>query len=114
MLSILDMQLKKGQYTLEESARSAAREYIEASNTGSIAFGNARGIRNIFEKLIVEQANRLSKEVNISKDALILITEADVLAARANDTQLAKAELAKKQIEEETQKAIDELQNLLK
>ncbi|MBQ8506008.1 MAG: AAA family ATPase [Clostridia bacterium] len=114
MLAILDMQLKKGQYTLDEAARAAAKEYIEASNTSSIAFGNARGIRNIFEKLMVEQANRLSKEENLSKEALMCITEADVLAARANDTQLAKAELAKKQMEENTKAAIEELQNLMK
>ena len=33
MLSILDMQLKKGQYTLDDAAKNAARDYIEASNT---------------------------------------------------------------------------------
>jgi hypothetical protein len=30
------------------------------TNTNSIAFGNARGVRNIFERVLVEQANRLS------------------------------------------------------
>src|SRR5574344_1551900 len=50
MLAILDLQLKKGQYALEDAARTAVRSYIEDSNTSSIAFGNARGIRNIFEK----------------------------------------------------------------
>lgn len=114
MLAILDMQLKKGQYTLDDAARGAAREYIEASNTGSIAFGNARGIRNIFEKLLVEQANRLSKEENLSKEALMCITEADVRAARENDAQLAKAELNKRQMEESTKAAIAELKDLMK
>ena len=112
MLGILDMQLKKGQFIMDEAARAAVREYIEVSSTGSIAFGNARGIRNIFEKLMVEQANRLSAETNLSKDALMCITEADVLAARANDTQLAKAELAKRQMEENTKAAIEELRKL--
>lgn len=113
MLAILDMQLKKGQYTLDEAARAAAREYIEASNTSSIAFGNARGIRNIFEKLMVEQANRLSRQTEaVTKEQLMCITEEDVLAARASDTQLAKAELAKKQMEESTKAAIDELRKL--
>ena len=114
MLGILDMQLKKGQFTMDEAARTAVREYIEASNTSSIAFGNARGIRNIFEKLMVEQANRLSVGTNLSKEALMSITEADVLAARANDTQLAKAELAKKQMEESAKAAIEELKHLTK
>lgn len=114
MLAILDMQLRKGQYTLDAAAREAAREYIEASNTSSIAFGNARGIRNIFEKLLVEQANRLSGEENLSKEALMCITEADVRAARENDSQLAKAELNKRQMEESTKAAIAELQELMK
>ncbi len=109
MLAILDMQLKKGQYAMDEEARAAVREYIEVSNTGSIAFGNARGIRNIFEKLMVEQANRLSAQSNPSKDELMGITVADVAAARENDTQLAKAELTRKQMEADARAAIEEL-----
>ena len=113
MLAILDLQLKKGQYTLEEGAKAAAKEYIQASNTSSIAFGNARGIRNIFEKLLVEQANRLSTDTEITKEELMTITEADVLAARASDTQLAKAELNRKMMEESTKNAISELKKLI-
>ncbi len=53
MMAILDLQLKKAQYRLDETARDAARAYIEAANTGSIAFGNARGVRNVFERMLV-------------------------------------------------------------
>ena len=113
MLAILDLQLKKGQYTLEEGAKAAAKDYIQASNTSSIAFGNARGIRNIFEKLMVEQANRLSADSEITKEELMTITEADVLAAMASDTQLAKAELNRKMMEESTKNAISELEKLI-
>ena len=112
MLAILAMQLKKGQYELEESAKAAARDYIEASNTSSISFGNARGVRNIFEKLLVEQANRLSGLPEITKDQLMTITEADVLAARASDTQLAKAEAQRTEVEKHTQEAIEALKSL--
>lgn len=42
------------------------------------------------------------------------ITEADVRAARENDSQLAKAELNKRQMEESTKAAIAELQDLMK
>ena len=105
MLQILDLQLKKGQYVLEEDAKPAAREYIEASNTGSIAFGNARGVRNIFEKLLVEQANRLSTMPNITKEQLISITLDDILAARSADTQLAKVEMERLQMEKNAQEA---------
>ena len=110
MLKILEMQLKKGQYTMEEAAKAAARAYIEASNTSSISFGNARGVRNIFEKLLVEQANRLSAETEVTREKLMCITEADVLAARASDTQLAKAERIRKEIEDSTHAAIQALE----
>ena len=36
------------------------REFIIEANTGSISFGNARGVRNIFEQILVHQANRLA------------------------------------------------------
>jgi len=114
MLAILDMQLKKGQFALEDDARDAVKDYILASNTSSISFGNARGIRNIFEKLLVEQANRLSKSDNITKEQLMRITKEDVAAARASDTQLAKAEMNRKMMEENTQNTIEELNKLLK
>lgn len=112
MLSILDMQLKKGQYTLDDAAKNAARDYIEASNTSSIAFGNARGVRNIFEKLLVEQANRLSGMNEVTREDLLLITEADVLTARSNDTQLAKAEAEREEMKQHTQEAIESLKEL--
>ena len=112
MLAILALQLKKGQYVLEDAASAAARDYIEASNTSSIAFGNARGVRNIFEKLLVEQANRLSTLPEITKEQLMTITEADVLAARASDTQLAKAEAQRAEVEKHTQEAIEALKAL--
>jgi len=88
MLSILDLQLKKGQYTLEDGARNAVREYIELSNTSSISFGNARGIRNIFERLLVAQANRLAESPEHTLDTLMTITADDVAKAREADDKL--------------------------
>jgi len=105
--------LKKGQYILDDTARNAVREYIEASNTSSIAFGNARGIRNIFEKLLVEQANRISYMNDVTKDQLMTIIEADVIAARNADTQLAKAEHERQEIERHTREAIDAIESIL-
>lgn len=98
MLEILDLQLKKGQYTLDEDARDAARAYIESANTSSVSFGNARGIRNIFEKILVEQANRLARMQDIDKSDLMRITLEDVLAAQESDTQLKKTEEKSQQV----------------
>jgi len=92
MVEILAMQLKKGEYLLCEGAQAAARDYIGAANTSSIAFGNARGVRNIFERVLIAQANRLSSAENPSRDALREITAQDVLAARASDPKIKKSE----------------------
>ena len=112
MLDILDLQLKKGQYTLDETARSAVRSYIEDSNTTSTAFGNARGVRNIFEKLLTEQANRLAALENVTREQLMEITEADVLAARASDSRFAKAKRQQEQAREATHRALDAIKSL--
>ena len=90
MLKIFELQLKKGQFLLTDNARAAVRDYIEASNTSSISFGNARGVRNIFERVLVQQANRLACAKSVSREMLLEISEEDVLAARREDTKLPK------------------------
>jgi len=112
MMDILNLQLKKGQYTLDEAADAAVREYIELSNTSSIAFGNARGIRNIFERLLVAQANRLSELSEITKETLMTITEADVLTARENDEKLNKVLAERAAQEANAKEALAELERL--
>ena len=69
-------------------------------------------MRNIFEKLLVEQANRLSGMNEVTREDLLLITEADVLTARSNDTQLAKAEAEREEMKQHTQEAIESLKEL--
>lgn len=112
MMAILDLQLKKGQYELNEAAKVAAREYIIDANTGSIAFGNARGVRNIFERLLVAQANRLAECADLDKSALMTITDEDVLAARNSDDKLNKALEERAAQEAAAKQAIEELERL--
>ena len=52
-----------------------------------IDFGNARGIRNIFERIVQEQANRIAEidDQNVSKEMLAEITEDDVSKALLRD-----------------------------
>lgn len=114
MLAILDLQLKKGQYKLDEEAHAAVSEYIEISNTSSISFGNARGVRNIFERLLVAQANRLATLSDVTKDALMTITKDDVAKARESDDKLNKVLAERAAQEKATQEAIEELEKLTK
>ena len=112
MMQILDLQLKKGQYQLDDEARAAVRDYIVTANTGSIAFGNARGVRNIFERLLVAQANRLSTEEAPDRDRLMTITAADVQAARESDDKLNKTLREREAHEEAAHQAADQLDAL--
>ena len=58
MLDLFNKLCKDNQYELDPSAEITIREYL--LNTKPSEIGNGRGIRNIFEKIIVEQANRLA------------------------------------------------------
>ena len=109
MCDIFAMQLQKNKYTLDEGARDAVRSYIEAANTHSIAFGNARGVRNIFERTLVAQSNRLAAAENITVDALMAITAEDIAAARSEDTKLNDALRREEELAAGTQKMLDEL-----
>ncbi|MBR3272606.1 MAG: AAA family ATPase [Clostridia bacterium] len=114
MMGILDLQLKKGQYVLTEQARKDVADYIAAANTSSISFGNGRGVRNIFERLLVAQANRLAQATDITKDDLMTITEADVAAARATDEKILAAEKAQQELIKSAEDTLAELQRLAK
>ena len=81
MMEIFRMQCKKGCYTLEEAAKEQVRELIRQENSSGISFGNARGVRNLFEKILVQQANRLAAQTQVTREALMTITAADVLRA---------------------------------
>lgn len=82
MMAILQMQCKKGCYTLENEAAEEVRALIQEENTDPVSFGNARGVRNIFERLLVQQANRLAEQEHVTKEDLMKITAADVAHAR--------------------------------
>jgi len=112
MLAILDLQLKKGQYRLTDEARAAVLDYIKAANTSSIAFGNARGVRNIFERLLVAQANRLAQGGNVTRDDLMTITDADVAAARQSDDKMLAAERAQQELIQSAEDTLAELERL--
>lgn len=83
MMRIFEMRCEKGCYTLEEQAAALVRDFIAAQSADQVAFGNARGVRNIFERILVNQANRLAEMENVTREDLMRITAADVSAARS-------------------------------
>ena len=82
MVQIFDMRCKQGCYELTEEARPLLREFIQLANTNSISFGNGRGVRNLFEQILVVQANRLATQENITREDLTRITAADIRVAQ--------------------------------
>ena len=80
MFEIFKMRCGKG-YVLAPDAEPLVRDYIaEESADGS--FGNGRGVRNIFEHILVAQNNRLAKMDSVTRDDLMTLTADDVLHAR--------------------------------
>lgn len=82
MLAIFRMQCKKGCYQLAEGTEELVRDYINEENGDPETFGNARGVRNCFEHILVAQNNRLAAMESVTKDDLMTIIPDDVLYAR--------------------------------
>lgn len=82
LIQIFQYTLKTNDCYATEVAIEKAKEYIKlAVDHKDQNFGNARFIRNFFEKALTEQANRLANEKNITNDMLERIEEIDVLNA---------------------------------
>ena len=88
LTDIFKMYMKKNQYTLTPDAENYLREQLDyAVAHKDRNFGNARFARNVFEKSIQQQANRLAGKTNLSKEELTELTVADLqegFAARTN------------------------------
>lgn len=83
LLEIFKLQCKKGFYNVEDDALKEVEKYLSEKTRDSEDFGNARGVRNTFEKILTEQANRLASMDEVTKEDLMRITADDV--ARALD-----------------------------
>lgn len=79
LIQIFELSLNKHDYKITDSAKQKLKTIIDKSVTNKDNnFGNARYIRNLFEKSIQLQATRLSTENNITEDKLQLIVDADI------------------------------------
>lgn len=79
LIQIFELSLNKHDYKITDSAKQKLKTIIEKSVTNKDKnFGNARYIRNLFEKSIQLQATRLSTENNITENKLQLIVDADI------------------------------------
>ena len=79
LFDIFKLYLDKNQYTITDDAAELLKNnlsYVVAHKTKN--FGNARYVRNIFERAVEQQANRLSAQRSISDEELSLLTKEDI------------------------------------
>jgi len=79
LYDIFQLYLSKNQYTITDDAAQLLKDnlnYVIAHKTKN--FGNARYVRNVFERAVEQQANRLSAKRSISDDELSVLTKEDI------------------------------------
>ena len=77
---IFQLKAKKNEYELADDVKNTLLEKLtETVAHKSKDFGNARYVRNIFEKTVEAQANRLSKEPKVTREMLMEITSEDIM-----------------------------------
>lgn len=79
LMEIFKLNLKKSRYKIKRDAYELVQDKVrKAVIYKDKNFGNARYIRNLYEKVIQQQANRLAHKPNLNTDELSLITKEDV------------------------------------
>ncbi len=97
MLAIFRMRCEKAGYRLAEDAEAPLREILKEEGEDNIGFGNARGVRNLFEQAVSRQANRLARQDTVTRDELMLLQKEDLAPKETEETEGGKAEAAPQQ-----------------
>lgn len=79
MLSIFKSMCKKAQYQMNSDMENRLLDVFKSDySQRDKTFGNGRHVRNLFEKVLENQANRLSTSTQITKESLIQLTVEDL------------------------------------
>ena len=77
--AIYQSQCTRSDYKLTEGAKSKLAKVLEeAFIKRDKSFGNGRFVRNIFEKSLERQANRIASIASLDKETLTTITGDDI------------------------------------
>ena len=80
LVLIMDSMAAKAGFKMSPEAHDKVVEFVEGMNDLTRKdFGNARGIRNMFERVVVSQANRISEIPEPSYEDLEMILPEDIL-----------------------------------
>lgn len=77
MLDIFKLSCKKTKFILSEEAEAAALAYFE-QNQEDPSFGNARGVRNFFDRVVTNQATRILTIPDPSEEVFRTLTKEDI------------------------------------
>jgi len=81
---IFDKLCGEGQYTLTQDASGAADRLFHAMyEDRDHTFANGRAVRNLFERAVAQQANRVAKQTDPSRELLCTIETVDLEKAAA-------------------------------
>lgn len=80
LAEIFELRCKSSGYILANDARPFLLRLLEQGCRDPRGFGNARGVRNLFERAVSAQANRLAHEPQVTRETLMLLTVDDLRA----------------------------------
>lgn len=79
LFEIFEKSCNKLEYHLTEEAKiSLLSVFKNAYSSRDKSFGNGRFVRNVFEKTLEQQANRIAKERSLTKEILTTIIKDDI------------------------------------
>jgi len=79
LFEIFKGRVERNDYRLDEAAAEQIKTYLqELYDLRDDNFGNARDVRNLFEKIVAKQANRVAAIENPSDEEILTITPADL------------------------------------
>ncbi len=83
LMEIFRLQCRKNQYVPDEEAEQfCIGMFNDLYENRDENFGNARDVRNIFERAVANQANRLAKMEKPTKDDLMKLLKEDIVGAK--------------------------------
>ena len=79
LFEIFQGRVKRNDYRLDEAAETAVKEYLdELYEERDANFGNARDVRNLFERIVARQADRVASLESPTDEDILTITPADL------------------------------------
>ena len=79
LFEIFQGRVKRNDYRLDEAAETAVKEYLdELYEERDANFGNARDVRNLFERIVARQADRVASLESPTDEDILTITQADL------------------------------------